>query len=88
MFIWFLCYSFFILGSSVQNQLNMLFIGLYQFLIILVVLLIFIGIPVGIIVYWSQKWDLNPAILLQHFSNAKKSIFSYYELSKKRLSYG
>jgi len=37
---------------------------------------------------WSQKWDLNPAILLQHFSNAKKSIFSYYELSKKRLSYG
>ena len=39
-------------------------------------------------IHWSQQWDLNPAILLQHFSSAKKSIFSYYELSKKRLSYG
>jgi len=33
----------------------MLFIGLYQFLIILFVLLIFIGIPVGIIVYFRNK---------------------------------
>lgn len=55
MFIWFLFYSFFILGSSVQNQFDMLFIGLYQFLIILVVLLIFIGYPVGIIVYFRNK---------------------------------
>ncbi|MBZ9730599.1 hypothetical protein LB467_12965, partial [Salegentibacter sp. JZCK2] len=36
---------------------------------------------------WSQKRDLNPAILLQHFSIAKKSIFSSYELSTKRLTH-
>ncbi|SHM80322.1 GIY-YIG nuclease family protein [Salegentibacter salegens] len=39
------------------------------------------------LVYWSQNRDLNPAILLQNFSIAKKSIFSDHELSAKRFSY-